>query len=104
MVLKGNIIYCIKKDDNLVLDYIDDDLMIYDEINGNVHVLNSTAKIIWDSISDSISDKTSVCEIIDKLKNIFNIDNPNELESDVQEILTNLEERELIICYREEQI
>lgn len=100
MALKGNIIYCIKKDDNLVLDYIDDDLMIYDEINGNVHVLNSTAKIIWDSISD----KTFVCEIIEKLKDTFDIDNPNELESDVQEILTNLEERELIICYREDCI
>jgi len=100
MELKRKIIYCGKKNINLVLDYIDDDLMIYNENNGNVHVLNNTAKFIWDSIFE----KTSVCEIIKKLKSTFEVDNLNELENDVQDILNNLEEQELIICYREDCI
>lgn len=98
MISKEQIIYCSKIDKDLVLDYIEEDLMIYDEINGNVHVLNNTAKIIWDFISN----KTYVYKIIEELKQIFEIDDLSMLENDIQEILNDLEDRELIICYRKD--
>lgn len=46
MTFNKKVIYCSKNDDGLIQDNVDDDLMIYDSINGNVYVLNKTVKII----------------------------------------------------------
>ena len=42
----AKIVYCSKTDDGMLIDAVEDNILIYDEIGGKVHVLNSTSKLI----------------------------------------------------------
>jgi len=49
----AKIVYCSKTDDGMLIDAVEDNILIYDEIGGKVHVLNSTSKLIWDNIYEN---------------------------------------------------
>jgi PqqD family protein of HPr-rel-A system len=64
---------------------LSNELLIYDTETGSVHVLNSTARVIWESCHEP----KTVGELVAILRSQFQVEDPRVISSDVQSILAD---------------
>lgn len=69
------------------------EMLIYDEHNGRVHILNSTAKRIWE-LCDGTRDSK---EIVDEINRLFPGVAVEQIRSDVERSLELLNEKNVIV-------
>lgn len=70
------------------------ELVIYDERRGLFHILNSTAKRIW-----QLCDGThSVDDIVGEMTRMFPQTTVETLRQDVERALISLKEKDVIVC------
>lgn len=90
----AKIVYCSKTDDGMLIDAVEDNILIYDEIGGKVHVLNSTSKLIWDNIYEN----TKVEDLENLIFDSYDIkdEEKESVRQDIQEILNSFVQNNLI--------
>ncbi|MCB0155260.1 MAG: PqqD family protein [Anaerolineae bacterium] len=78
--------------DNLVLQPLGNELMVYNPLKQVVHVLNATAQHIWDLCDGQHTPR----EIVQSLQMSFDLPTHADVEGDVTHLLTELEDKELL--------
>jgi len=81
------------KREDVSLHLMGKDCILHDTRNGRVHVLNPTAKFVWDRCDGS----TMVVEILDDLRNAFGNMEGNDLLDDVHQCLHQFRAEGLIV-------
>ncbi len=80
-----------KKRGDIINEIVEDETVIYDPKNHNVHHLNPVAGVIWDLCDGSHTAK----EIADEIVNVLEAD-PSQVEGDVTKTIEELQSKGLL--------
>ena len=78
--------------DGLNVKNMEDDLVIYDSGKDQLHVLNQTARMIWNLCDGN----HYVIEIAENMQRLSPSENPDRIQADVNETIELLQEKGLI--------
>ncbi len=93
-----NLLSIFRKADDLIVKEIEDELLIITmndgitDINSSIYTINSTGKIIWEKLNDSISLET----IIVNLASEYDVSR-EKIEKDVKKLIRELLEKGMIL-------
>lgn len=82
----------LKNDVGMLCNEFEEELMIYDELSGKIHVLNEVAAYIFNSIENSQTYE----RILESVSRKYQVEISDELQDDVQQILKNFNDENLI--------
>ncbi|MER3523581.1 MAG: hypothetical protein C4326_05805 [Ignavibacteria bacterium] len=84
---------CPRRKEGIVLRKLGGEAILYDPGQKKAHVLNATALTIWELCSGEVS----VRQIEERLKGDFEIDDPLELRSDIEETLVRFHTEGILV-------
>jgi hypothetical protein len=82
-----------KRREDIAIQELGDEAMIYDSVNEKVHVLNYTAFCIWQLCDGN----NTIDDIKIKMNNQFASSDKNDILSDVAETIKDFEKNKLIL-------
>lgn len=72
---------------------LEDEIIIQNNVSGEIHMLNGTATIIFNSIINNVSET----DMIKQFKNLFVEITNEELKNDIEEVISQLIEKKIIV-------
>lgn len=76
----------------IVIKQFGSEFMIYDPNSENIHILNSTSKIIWDNIQK----EQSVADMVESFANLYPDKSKNQISDDIHKTVKCFKEKGLI--------
>jgi hypothetical protein len=77
---------------DLVIEVLGEEIMIYDTANDQVHVLNETARLIWDALDG----QRSLADLVSMVMEHFDVPPERDLDADITRMLQDLWHKQLL--------
>ncbi len=72
---------------------LEDEWILYDTENGSVHIINTTAELIW-SLCDG---SHTLNDMIDRMRNAYEVPDETALKKDIEQILQSFFEKGILV-------